>query len=147
MQVELEKAAAAAEKRRMAEQEKAKLAAEKAKEIELAKAAAAEQVRAVPAENASTKRRATDEAAEEDAAKSAAAKQCSGNDSQKLASLGESSNTALSPTELITSTQLELRRVGCLSALANGEWGIASQRSLALFNKYAGTQFDAKLAS
>jgi hypothetical protein len=53
----------------------------------------------------------------------------------------------LSPTELITSVQLELRRVGCLAALANGEWSATSQRSLTLFNKYAGTKFDAKLAS
>ena len=30
---------------------------------------------------------------------------------------------------------------------AGGDWNAASQRSLALFNKYAGTKFDAQLAS
>ena len=43
--------------------------------------------------------------------------------------------------------QTELRRVGCLNAAADGEWNAASQRSLALFNRYAGTKFDVKLAS
>ncbi len=33
------------------------------------------------------------------------------------------------------------------SAAADGDWNAASQRSLTLFNKYAGTQFDVKLAS
>ncbi len=45
------------------------------------------------------------------------------------------------------SVQTELRRVGCLAAAADGEWNAASQRSLALFNKNAGTKFDVKLAS
>ena len=43
--------------------------------------------------------------------------------------------------------QTELRRVGCLTAAADGEWNTASQRSLALFNRNAGTKFDVKLAS
>ena len=43
--------------------------------------------------------------------------------------------------------QSELRRVGCLAAAADGDWNASSQRSLTLFNKYAGTKFDAKLAS
>jgi uncharacterized caspase-like protein len=49
--------------------------------------------------------------------------------------------------ELVKLVQTELRRVGCMSADANGEWNAASQRSLALFNKSAGTKFDVKLAS
>jgi hypothetical protein len=49
--------------------------------------------------------------------------------------------------ELIKSVQTELRRVGCLSTAADGEWNAASQRSLALFNKNAGTKFDVKLAN
>jgi hypothetical protein len=40
-----------------------------------------------------------------------------------------------------------LRRVGCLTASADGEWNAASQRSMALFNRHAGTKFDVKLAS
>jgi hypothetical protein len=43
--------------------------------------------------------------------------------------------------------QIELRRVGCLSSEADGQWNAASQRSLSLFNRYAGTKFDVKLAS
>jgi hypothetical protein len=49
--------------------------------------------------------------------------------------------------ELVKSVQTELRRVGCMSADADGEWNAESQRSLALFNKKAGTKFDVKLAS
>ncbi len=49
--------------------------------------------------------------------------------------------------ELIKSVQTELRRVGCMSADANGKWNAATQRSLTLFNKNAGTKFDVKLAS
>jgi uncharacterized caspase-like protein len=43
--------------------------------------------------------------------------------------------------------QLELRRVGCFSAPADGDWNPASQRSLAQFNRFAGTKFDVNLAS
>ena len=43
--------------------------------------------------------------------------------------------------------QAELRRVGCLTGAADGDWNAASQRSLTLFNRYAGTRLDAKVAS
>ena len=43
--------------------------------------------------------------------------------------------------------QSELRRVGCLSGNADGNWNTASQRSLTLFNRYAKTNLDTKLAS
>ena len=43
--------------------------------------------------------------------------------------------------------QTELRRVGCLSGAADGNWNAASQRSLTQFNRYAGTKLDTKLAS
>jgi hypothetical protein len=43
--------------------------------------------------------------------------------------------------------QAELRRVGCLTGAADGDWNTASQRSLTLFNRYAGTRLDAKVAS
>ncbi len=49
--------------------------------------------------------------------------------------------------DLTKSVQIELRRVGCLDAAADGSWGADSQRSLALFNRYAGTKFDTKVAS
>jgi hypothetical protein len=51
------------------------------------------------------------------------------------------------PAQLAKSVQAELRRVGCLTAAADGEWNTASQRSLTLFNKHAGTKFNVKLAS
>ena len=43
--------------------------------------------------------------------------------------------------------QSELRRVGCLTGDANGDWNDASQRSLTQFNRYAGTRLDTKVAS
>jgi hypothetical protein len=43
--------------------------------------------------------------------------------------------------------QAELRRVGCLTGAVDGDWNTASQRSLTLFNRYAGTKLDAKVAS
>jgi uncharacterized caspase-like protein len=43
--------------------------------------------------------------------------------------------------------QSELRRVGCFTGSIDGSWNDASQRSLALFNKSAGTTLDTKVAS
>ena len=47
------------------------------------------------------------------------------------------------PRQVLT----ELRRVGCYNAEANSNWNTAAQRSMDLFNKYAGTRFDVKVAS
>jgi hypothetical protein len=63
---------------------------------------------------------------------------------QKLAALSSASNS-LSPSEVTTSLQFELRRVGCLNAAVTGDWDPTSQRALNLFNKHAGTKFDVKL--
>jgi hypothetical protein len=65
---------------------------------------------------------------------------------QKLAALSSASNN-LSPSEVTTSVQLELRRVGCLNATVTGDWDATSQRALTLFNKHAGTNFDVNLTS
>ncbi|MHC4051430.1 caspase family protein [Bradyrhizobium sp. 25ACV] len=170
-QAEEEKARLAAERATKTEQEKAaaaakaaedkRLAAEKAKQVEEAKAAAAEQRRkeaeaAVAkaiaekqaAEKALAEKLASDKAAAELAAKQAAEKQASANTEQKVAAVAPSSTLpAMSPQETTKLVQSELRRVGCLTASADGDWNASSQRSLALFNKYAGTKFDAKLAS
>ncbi|WP_026202307.1 caspase family protein [Bradyrhizobium sp. WSM2793] len=170
-QAEEEKARLAAERANKAEQEKAaaaakaaeekRLAAEKAKQIEEAKAAAAEQRRkdaeaAVAkamaekqaAEKALAEKLANDKAAAETAAKLAAEKQASASAEQKVAAIAPSSTPpTMSPQETTKLVQSELRRVGCLSASADGDWNASSQRSLTLFNKYAGTKFDAKLAS
>jgi hypothetical protein len=40
-----------------------------------------------------------------------------------------------------------LSRVGCFAGPVDGQWNAASQRSLALFNRHAGTKLDVKLAS
>ncbi|UWU80794.1 caspase family protein [Bradyrhizobium huanghuaihaiense] len=170
-QAEEEKARLAAERANKAEQDKAaaaakaaedkRLAAEKAKQIEEAKAAAAEQRRkdaeaAVAkaladkqaAEKALAEKLATDRAAADLAAKQAAEKQASASAEQKVAAVAPSSTPpAMSPQETTKLVQSELRRVGCLTASADGDWNLASQRSLTLFNKYAGTKYDAKLAT
>ncbi|WP_024516517.1 caspase family protein [Bradyrhizobium sp. Tv2a-2] len=51
------------------------------------------------------------------------------------------------PADLARSVQAELRRVGCLTSAADGNWNATSQRSLSQFNRYAGTKFDTKAAS
>ena len=49
--------------------------------------------------------------------------------------------------DITKAVQGELRRVGCLTASTDGQWNAASQRSMALFNRHAGTRLDVKLAS
>lgn len=169
-QAEDEKARLAAERANKAEQEKAaaaakaaenaRLAAEKAKQIEEAKATAAEQRRkdaeaavakAVAdkqaAEKALADKIANDKAATEFAAKQAADK-AQRDDEQKVAAVAPTPTPpSLSPQETAKLVQSELRRVGCLASNADRDWNVTSQRSLALFNKHAGTKFDAKQAS
>jgi uncharacterized caspase-like protein len=111
--------------------EQARVAAEKAKEVAQQQAAAAEQKRA-EAEKA-----ATDAGAKVAALAQPAASQ------PNLASLSSGTRE----TEVTKSVQSELRRVGCLSGEADGNWNTTSQRSLSLFNRYANTKFDTKLAS
>ncbi|WFU28758.1 caspase family protein [Bradyrhizobium sp. CB1717] len=170
-QAEEEKARLAAERANKVEQEKAaaaakaaedkRLAAEKAKQIEEAKAAAAEQRRKeaeaaaakaladkLAAEKALAEKLASDKAAAELAAKQAAEKQAAANAEQKIATVAPSSTPpSMSPQDTTKLVQSELRRVGCLTSAPDGDWNASSQRSLTLFNKYAGTKFDAKLAS
>ena len=168
-QAEDEKARLVGERARKAEQEKAaaaakaaedaRVAAEKAKQVEEAKAAAAEQRRKdaeaaaakaladkLAAEKALAERLASDKAAAE--LKHAAEKQASPNAEQKVAAVAPSSTPpAMSAQETTKLVQSELRRVGCLTASADGDWNASSQRSLTLFNKYAGTKLETKLAS
>ncbi|TFV77953.1 caspase family protein [Bradyrhizobium frederickii] len=167
-QAEEEKARLASDRTKKAEQEKAaaaakaaedaKAAAEKAKQIEEAKAAAAEQRRkdaeaavakALADKQAAEKARA-DQIANDKAAAELAAKQANdkAQGEQKVAAVTPTqSSPSLSPQETAQLVQSELRRVGCLAAAADGDWNASSQRSLTLFNKYAGTKFDAKQAS
>ncbi|MCP3411516.1 caspase family protein [Bradyrhizobium sp. CCGB01] len=154
--------------------EDARLAAEKAKQIEEAKAAAAEQRRkdaeaAVAkamaekqaAEKALADKIANDKAAAEAKAladkeaaerraaeKQALDKQAGVESQQNVAALAPApTQSALSPQDIAKLVQLELRRVGCLTATAEGDWSATSQRALSTFNKFAGTKLDAKVAS
>ncbi|WP_247462512.1 caspase family protein, partial [Bradyrhizobium sp. 62] len=170
-QAEDEKARLAADRAKKTEQDKAaaaakvaedtRLAAEKAKQIEEAKAAASEQRRkdaeaavakAVAdkqaAEKALADKVASNKTAAELAAKQKADKKAQVESEQKVAAIAPTSpEPSFSPQETVKLVQSELRRVGCLSAAADGDWNASSQRSLSTFNKYAGTKFDAKLAS
>jgi uncharacterized caspase-like protein len=110
--------------------EAARVAAEKAKEVAQAQAAAAEQKRAEAEKTAAD-------------TKVAAVTPSASTDKPNLASLSSASPQA----EVTKSVQAELRRVGCLSSDADGNWNSTSQRSLSLFNRYAKTKFDTKLAS
>jgi hypothetical protein len=51
----------------------------------------------------------------------------------------------MSTEELTKVLQLELHRVGCHPAPADGIWTASSQAALAQYNKYAGTKFDERL--
>ena len=112
--------------------EQARIAAEKAKEIAQAQAAAAEQ-----------KRLEAEKAAADAGARVAALSPPVSASQPNLASL----SSAAPQADVTKSVQTELRRVGCLSADADGNWNTSSQRSLTLFNRYAKTQLDTKLAS
>jgi uncharacterized caspase-like protein len=127
--------------------EQARIAAEKAKEVAQAQAADAERKRAatetVADKAPENKVAAIDRDANNPAAAPPAAVKAEGEKATNLAAL----NPAPSSADIAKSVQTELRRVGCFTAAADGEWNAASQRSLALFNRHAGTKLDVKLAS
>jgi hypothetical protein len=56
-------------------------------------------------------------------------------------------NPAPTQAEIAKSVQSELRRVGCYSGHADGDWDSASQRSLSQFNRNAGMKLDVKTAN
>jgi len=136
---------AATEKARLAEQERARLVAEGAHRSQQAKAEAdaraAEQAR-LAAEKA--KQVAQDQAAA--AEQKRVAVETTAPDKNKGVNLA-ALDAGPPPAEITKSVQAELRRVGCLTGAADGDWNTASQRSLTLFNRYAGTKLDAKVAS
>jgi uncharacterized caspase-like protein len=152
---------AEAGKARPAEPERSRPAAEAAQNAPSLRGSG---VDAKPAEQA---RLATDQAAIDAAAQKLAAAEISAagasHDGKPAAAAGPSTaakpqgkapatnlaalTPAPSPAEIAKSVQIELRRVGCLSGPADGQWNAASQRSLTLFNRHAGTRLDVKLAS
>jgi uncharacterized caspase-like protein len=146
---------AATERARLAEQERARLAAEGAQKAQQAKAEAdaraaeqariaAEKAKQVAQEQAAMaeQKRVTAEkiAAEKTAADKAAT------DKEKSVTVA-ALNAGPPQADVTKSVQVELRRVGCLSGEADGNWNTASQRSLTLFNRYAKTKLDSRLAS
>src|SRR6266478_1315156 len=149
----------AAEDARVAANEKAaeqaRIAAEKAKQVAQEQVAAAEQKRTaietpaagkVPESKASENKAAENKVvADNKAADQVAAGPPAAGKTQatNVAALSDGSVQA----DIAKSVQIELRRVGCLSGAADGEWNAASQRSLALFNRHAGTRLNVKLAS
>ncbi|MBR0869401.1 caspase family protein [Bradyrhizobium tropiciagri] len=164
-----EKRAAAAEKARQAEQEQARLVNQGAQQTQLAKAAsdlkAAQEARAA-AEAA--KETAQQQAAQAEqrrvAAESAAAakivapaipsapeppRQPTTHADTKVAALPspQAPVPSAAPAEVAKSLQTELRRVGCFTGSADGDWDTASRRSLERYNQSAGTKFDTKAAS
>ncbi|MFB9268578.1 caspase family protein [Bradyrhizobium erythrophlei] len=160
-----EKRAAATEKARQAEQEQARLVNEGAQQTQLAKAAsdlrAAQEARA-DAEKAKEAAQQLAAQAEQRrvAAETAVAamnaapvapdrpQETTTNADTKVAALPNPQAPAPpSQAELAKLVQAELRRVGCFTGSANGEWDAASRRSLELFNQNAGTTFNAKAAS
>src|SRR5450755_3923600 len=133
--------------------EQARIAAEKAKQVAQEQAAAAEQKRAAAeiADKLSEKITAINAATDRGSASPPPAENAQ--DVKKDDKRGEKAVNVASltagppPADLTKSVQIELRRVGCLTADADGEWNTASQRSMALFNRHARTKFDVNVAS
>ena len=125
--------------------ENARIAAEKAKQVAQDQAAAAEQKRTAAEAQAAEKAGATQlVASHADASRApSTAERSQGDKGTDLAAL----TTGAPPVDITKSVQAELRRVGCLTASTDGQWNAASQRSMALFNRHAGTRLDVKLAS
>jgi Caspase domain len=123
--------------------EDARLATEKKKAEADAKAAEAERARAAAAAKA-------DEAAKMTADKTASEKSVgpvaalAPQDRSPGAGIKADQPTAIEIPRLL---QSELRRVGCNSGAVDGKWDAASQKSLALFNRFAGMKLDVKVAS
>jgi hypothetical protein len=112
--------------------EQARLDAEKAKQVAQQQAADAERNRADKTAVAVNTPAPQPESATRTSDKNA-----------NLASL----NPAPSQTEITKSVQSELRRVGCYTGNADGDWDASSQRSLSQFNRNAGMKLDVKTAN
>jgi uncharacterized caspase-like protein len=145
---------AATEKARLAEQERARLAAEGAQKAAQAKAEAdvkaaeqariaAEKAKQIAQDQAAAAEQKRVEAEKATEAKVAAVAPAAPKPDTNLAAM----STGTSQIEVTKSVETELHRVGCLKEEADGNWTTTSQRSLTLFNRYANTKLDTKLAS
>ncbi len=129
----------------------ARLAAEKRTALEAAKAAEAEQAR-VTAQLAADRAKAAAEIRMAEQSK-AALDNKTGDDKAigKLAALTPAdqvpSKQDTPAADIPRLLQTELRRVGCHTGAVDGNWNEPVQKSLALFNKNAGTTLDVKVAS
>ncbi len=129
--------------------EQARIAAEKAKQVAQEQAAAAEQKRTASEMPAAAKAPENKPLENKVVADNKAADQAAGGSPpEKTPSTNVAALSAGSPqADIAKSVQIELRRVGCLAGGADGEWNAASRRSLALFNRHAGTKLEVKTAS
>jgi hypothetical protein len=140
--------------------EQARIAAEKAKQVAQEKAAEAERKRVATETPATDKgpeiiTAAGNPVSDRAAASTPAAEKPQGEKAEKAVNVAALSSgpppaelaKPMQTADLTKSVQTELRRVGCLSGDADGEWNAASQRSMALFNRNAKTKFDVKVAS
>jgi hypothetical protein len=66
---------------------------------------------------------------------------------QTAALPADTGRTTINPVDLARSVQSELKRVGCFSGNADGDWNAASRKSLDQFNKYAPATLSTKAAS
>jgi len=128
--------------------EQARIAAEKAKQAAQEQLTAAEQKRTAIETSAAGKENMPPESkvvADNKAADQVAAGEPAAAKTQptNVAALTDGSPQA----DIAKSVQIELRRVGCLTGAADGEWNAASQRSMALFNRHAGAKLNVKVAS
>jgi len=142
--------------------EQARVAAELAKKAEEAKVAEAERAEAfAQAKAADDARTAADKLNNADKAKAA--------EEAKLASAKVKDDQIIGPVATLAPTddavsrtpnpeqpasadiprllQAELRRVGCNTGAADGNWNAAAQKALGLFNKSAQTKFEVNVAS
>ncbi|MCK1713513.1 MULTISPECIES: caspase family protein [unclassified Bradyrhizobium] len=127
--------------------EEARIAAERIKQAAQEQAAEAERKRTA-SETAIVAALSGNKPSLENAAADKPAASVQGDNAVKLAGLSEEPRqTDIAKADIAKSVQSELSRVGCFAGAADGQWNAASQRSLALFNRYTGTKFDAKLAS
>ncbi len=132
---EQEKAAADALKA-----EKQRVAAELAKKAEDAKVAEAEKAKAIEIAKTEAEKKTAEQKAKDDKPVGPVAALTPDQSAPKP-------DAPVADADIPRALQIELRRVGCNTGAADGNWNAAAQKSLALFNKSAGTKLDVKLAS
>ena len=129
----------------------ARLAAEKRTALEAAKAAEAEQARVAAQLAADRAKAATENRTAEQSKAALDNKSADDMAIGRLASLTPADQTAskqdIPAADIPRLLQTELRRVGCHAGAVDGNWNESVQKSLALFNKNAGTTLDVKVAS